>query len=191
MIWLTSDLHLFHNQEFVYKSRGFDTVEEMNAAIEANWNEMVQEEDIVYILGDLMVGGKSAGNEAGMQIVRRLKGEKHIVLGNHDTDARVALYRNEPSIKDVQYATLLRYAGYRFYLSHYPSITTNLQHETLKQGTINLFGHTHSKERFYNDTPFMYNVSLDAHDNRPVSIEQVLAEVKERYATYVRSLNAK
>ena len=51
--------------------------------------------------------------------------------------------------------------------------------------------HTHSKEQFYNDTPFMYNVSLDAHDNRPVSIEQVLAEVKERYATYVRSLNAK
>lgn len=191
MIWLTSDLHLFHNQEFVYKSRGFDTVEEMNAAIEANWNEMVQEDDTVYILGDLMVGGMSAGNEAGMQIVRRLKGEKHIVLGNHDTDARVALYRNEPSIKDVQYATLLRYGGYRFYLSHYPSITTNLQHETLKQGTINLFGHTHSKERFYNDTPFMYNVALDAHDNRPVSIEQVLSEVKERYATYVRSLNAK
>lgn len=191
MIWLTSDLHLFHNQEFVYKSRGFDTVEEMNAAIEANWNEMVQDDDTVYILGDLMVGGMSAGNEAGMQIVRRLKGEKHIVLGNHDTDARVALYRNEPSIKDVQYATLLRYGGYRFYLSHYPSITTNLQHETLKQGTINLFGHTHSKERFYNDTPFMYNVALDAHDNWPVSIEQVLAEVKERYATYVRSLNAK
>jgi len=191
MIWLTSDLHLFHNQEFVYKSRGFDTVEAMNAAIEANWNEMVQDDDIVYILGDLMVGGKSASNEAGMQIVRRLKGEKHIVLGNHDTDARVALYRNEPSIKDVQYATLFRYGGYRFYLSHYPSITTNLQHETLKQGTINLFGHTHSKDRFYNDTPFMYNVALDAHDNRPVSIEQVLAEVKERYATYVRSLNAK
>ena len=191
MIWLTSDLHLFHNQEFVYKSRGFDTVEEMNAAIEANWNELIAEDDTVYILGDLMVGGKSAGNEAGMQIVRRLKGEKHIVLGNHDTDARVALYRNEPSIKDVQYATLLRFGGYRFYLSHYPSITTNLQHETLKQGTINLYGHTHSKERFYNDTPFMYNVSLDAHDNRPVSIEQILAEVKERYATYVRSLNAK
>lgn len=182
MIWLTSDLHLFHNQEFVYKSRGFDTVEEMNAAIEANWNELIAEDDTVYILGDLMVGGKSAGNEAGMQIVRRLKGEKHIVLGNHDTDARVALYRNEPSIKDVQYAALLRYGGYRFYLSHYPSITTNLQHETLKQGTINLFGHTHSKERFYNDTPFMYNVSLDAHDNRPVSIEQVLEEVKEKYA---------
>ena len=76
-------------------------------------------------------------------------------------------------------------------ISHYPSITTNLQHETLKQGTINLFGHTHSKERFYNDTPFMYNVSLDAHDNRPVSIEQVLAEVKERYETYVRSLSVK
>lgn len=183
MIWLTSDLHLFHNQGFVYEARGFSTVEEMNAAIEKNWNELISEDDEVYILGDLMVGGKSAGNEAGMKIVQRLKGQKHIILGNHDTTARIALYLNEPSIKDVQYATLIRYNSHRFYLSHYPSITTNLQHETLKQGTINLFGHTHSKEKFYNDTPFMYNVSLDAHDNRPVTIEQVLAEVKEKHAS--------
>lgn len=181
MIWLTSDLHLFHNQEFIYKSRGFDSIEEMNAAIEANWNELIGEDDEVYILGDLMVGGKGVGNEAGMKIVRRLKWEKHIIIGNHDTDARIALYLNEPSIKDVQYATLIHYKGYRIYLSHYPSITTNLQHETLKQGVINLFGHTHSKEKFYNDAPFMYNIALDAHENRPVSIDQVLEEVKERY----------
>lgn len=182
MIWLTSDLHLLHNQKFIYEPRGFSSIEEMNEAIEANWNELVDEDDEVYILGDLMVGGNGNGNEEGMKIVRRLKGEKHIILGNHDTDARVALYRNEPSVLDVQYATLIRYGGYRFFLSHYPCITANLQHEKLKQGTINLFGHTHSKELFYNGTPFMYNVALDAHDNRPVPIERALAEVKEAYA---------
>ena len=33
MIWLTSDLHFFHNREFVYKPRGFNSVEEMNEKI--------------------------------------------------------------------------------------------------------------------------------------------------------------
>jgi len=185
MIWLTSDLHLFHNQEFIYKSRGFDTVEQMNEAIEANWNTVVQDEDDVYVLGDLMVGGKGDGNAEGMKIVARLKGRKHVVIGNHDTDTRIALYRAEPGIVEVQYALRFRYRGYSFYLSHYPSITTNLQHETLKQGVINLFGHTHSKEHFYNDVPFMYNVALDAHENRPVSIDEVLEEVRGKYRSMV------
>lgn len=184
MIWLTSDLHLFHNQEFIYKSRGFDTVEQMNEAIEANWNVLIDDGDDIYVLGDLMVGGKN-GNAEGMTIVRRLKGKKHIVVGNHDTDTRIALYRAEPSVVEVQYALRFRYRGYSFYLSHYPSITTNLQHETLKQGVINLFGHTHSKERFYNGVPFMYNVSLDAHDNRPVTIDEALEEVRERYKRWI------
>lgn len=182
MIWLTSDLHLFHNQTFIYESRGFSSVEEMNAAIEVNWNETVCNDDEVYVLGDLMVGGKGVSNEEGMKIVRRLKGHKHIIIGNHDSDARIALYLNEPSIKDVQYATKIRYGGYSFYLSHYPSITANLQHETLKQGVINLFGHTHSKEKFYNEIPFMYNVALDAHENRPVSIDEALKEIKKKCA---------
>ena len=181
MIWLTSDLHLFHNQEFIYKARGFDSIEEMNTEIERLWNEVVDDDDEVYILGDLMVCGKGGSNEAGMGIVRRLKGKKHVILGNHDTKMRMAMYEEEESIVDVQYATMLRYKGYSFYLSHFPSITTNLQHETLKQGVINLFGHTHSKEKFYNDIPFMYNVSVDAHGNRPVSIDEALKEIKEMY----------
>ena len=53
MIWFTSDLHLFHNRDFVYKNRGFENVEEMNAAVEANWNALVDAEDEIYILGDL------------------------------------------------------------------------------------------------------------------------------------------
>ena len=189
MIWLTSDLHLFHNQTFVYESRGFDSIEAMNAAIEEHWNTMVGEDDEVYILGDLMVCGKDRSNEEGMAIVRRLKGKKHIILGNHDTAARVAMYEKEASIVDVQYATMLKYKGYSFFLSHFPSITTNLQHEKLKQGVINLFGHTHSKEKFFNDVPFMYNVSLDAHENRPVSIDQALEEIKAQYAKYCKMNN--
>ena len=29
-IFLSSDYHLFHNREFIYKARGFECVEDMN-----------------------------------------------------------------------------------------------------------------------------------------------------------------
>lgn len=187
MIWLTSDLHLFHNQEFIYNSRGFKSIEEMNAEIERLWNETVGKEDEVYILGDLMVCGKGGNNEAGMEIVKRLNGRKHVILGNHDTTARIELYRREESILDVQYATMIRYKSRNIYMSHYPTYTSSLEHEKPKQWTINFFGHTHSRERFFNGIPFMYNVALDAHNNRPVSIDQAMGEIKERYPAYTQN----
>lgn len=189
MIWLTSDLHLFHNQAFIYKNRGFDSIEEMNVEIERLWNETVSEEDEVYILGDLMVCGKGGSNEAGMEIVRRLKGKKHVILGNHDTTARIELYRREESILDVQYATMIRYKGRSIYMSHYPTYTSSMEHEKPKQWTLNFFGHTHAKEKFFNNNPFMYNVTLDAHDNRPVSIDEAMEEIKEKYASFLGCKN--
>lgn len=182
MIWLTSDLHLFHNQGFIYEPRGFSSIEDMNAAIEKNWNDKISEDDEVYILGDLMVGGKAIGNEAGMDIVRRLKGKKHVIIGNHDTDARIKLYQHEESIIDVQYALMMRYKGRSIYLSHYPTLTSNLEHEKPKQWIISFYGHTHSKEKFFENIPFMYNVALDAHENCPVSLDEALQEIKERAA---------
>lgn len=179
MIWLTSDLHLFHDRGFIYEPRGFSSVEEMNTAIEENWNDVINDDDEVYVLGDLMVGGKTV-NDAGMEIVRRLKGKKHIILGNHDTKTRIMLYQAEKSVVDVQYALMMRYKGRSLYLSHYPSITTNVEHDKPKDWIINFFGHTHAKEKFYNGTPFMYNVALDAHENKPVMLDEALREIKER-----------
>lgn len=184
MIWLTSDLHLFHNQEFIYKPRGFSSVEEMNEVIEQNWNGLVNDDDEVYILGDLMVGGKKVSNNACMEIVKRLKGKKHVIIGNHDTDTRIKLYRQEESIVDVQYAFMMRYKSRCLYLSHYPTITSDLEYEKPKQWIINFFGHTHSNEKFYKGIPFMYNVALDAHENRPVLLDNALHEIRENISHY-------
>ena len=51
-IFLTSDLHFGHDREFVWKVRGYNSVEEMNEAQVRKWNETVSENDSVYILGD-------------------------------------------------------------------------------------------------------------------------------------------
>ena len=45
---------------------------------------------------------------------------------------------------------------------------------------INLYGHTHQKENFFNDNPYMYHVGLDAHNMYPVSIEQIIKDIEKK-----------
>ena len=87
MIYFTSDLHFNHDKEFIYKNRGFNTIDEMNSTIIRNWNNLVEDSDIVYILGDIMLG-----TDESIELFNKLKGQKKIVLGNHDTTHRAELY---------------------------------------------------------------------------------------------------
>ena len=64
-IFVVSDLHLGHDKPFIYGARGFENVEDMNEAIIRNWNEVVDEEDDVCILGDLVMG-----SEVNLQMLR-------------------------------------------------------------------------------------------------------------------------
>ena len=100
MIYFTSDLHFNHNRESIYESRGFVNVWDMNKEIVDNWNSKVKDNDIVYVLGDLMLGN----NEKGKKFLTQLKGDLHIILGNHDTDARIEIYKNLYNTVDVKYA---------------------------------------------------------------------------------------
>lgn len=176
MIYFTSDLHLCHDRGFLYEPRGFKNVYDMNDAILKNWNSVVQPEDDVYVLGDLMLND----NETALKILHQLKGNIHIILGNHDTDARIELYNQSYNVVEVCYATVIKYWKYRFYLSHYPTMTANLEKERLSQCMINLYGHTHQKTNFYNDIPFMYHVGCDSHNCTPVTIEQIIEDCKAK-----------
>lgn len=191
MIYLTSDPHLYH-KSFIYEPRGFHSPEEMNAAIEKNWNELITDDDDVYILGDLIFKGEHNTLDDAMDIVQRLKGKKHIILGNHDGSMKIELYKKEPSIVEIEDAKYIWYKGRQYYLSHFPSITADPKVEKPKEWIINFFGHTHSKEKFYNGLPFMYNVSLDAHDNKPVSIDEAIGDIEvaiEAYCTLHHNFN--
>ena len=74
MIYLTSDLHLYH-KSFIYEPRGFHSAEEMNAAIEKNWNELITDEDDVYVLGDIIFKGENNSLDDAMKIVSDLDNE--------------------------------------------------------------------------------------------------------------------
>ena len=175
-IFLTSDLHFCHDREFLYKPRGFDNIYEMNNAIVTNWNEHVNACDDVYILGDVMLND----NTEGLRLLKSLKGHIHIIRGNHDTDTRIELYKDCWNVVEVLDACYLKYNKYHFFLTHYPCYTGNLEKESLHQMTLNLSGHTHSKNKFYNDLPFIYNVACDAHNCTPVLIDSIIKDMQDK-----------
>lgn len=172
-IWLTSDLHFGHNREFIYKPRGFESVDDMNEAIIKNWNNVVQSDDDVYVLGDLMLGD----NTQGIECIKQLNGIIHVVLGNHDTDRRAELYKQLYNIVEVENVIVKKYNRHHFYMSHYPTLTGNLERESLMQMTLNLYGHTHQKTNFYMDMPFVYHVGVDSHNCTPILLDDIIIEM--------------
>jgi calcineurin-like phosphoesterase family protein len=80
-----------------------------------------------------------------------------------------------------------------FFLCHYPTITANYDDDKpWAKHLICLYGHTHQNNKFYcidkgnyyegkvaQYNPYMYNVGLDAHDNKPVELQEILNDIKE------------
>ena len=177
-IWLTSDLHIGHNQEFVWKARGFKSVHHMNDKLLENLYKCVKSNDKLFILGDLTLGDL----DEALPYLTEIPGEVHVILGNHDTERRIALYQ-ELNWR-IQWATKFKYDKIRFYLSHYPTLTANPGEDFLSLATINLFGHTHQTYSWSPVNRFGYNVGVDAHNNCPVNLANILDELREHNKTY-------
>lgn len=138
MIYLSSDPHFGHAKDFLWRPRGFSSVEEMNEGIIERWNLIVEPDDDVYLLGDVIMGDIS-----NLNYVRRLNGNLHIIYGNHDSDTRIAAYNTLYNVVEGGFGARLKYAGRTFYLSHYPTLTSNTDDEQkpLKRRVFNLCGH--------------------------------------------------
>lgn len=175
-IFLFSDTHFGHDRQFIWGPRHYESVAAHDEALIANWNSVVGPNDIVYLLGDVMLGD----NNHGLECLRYLNGHIIIIRGNHDSNARVALYEKEPNVLRVVPAEYLKVGKYHFYLSHFPTLTGNLEAESLKQCTLNLYGHTHQSTQFYEDRPYMYCVGPEANNNTPVEIHTIIERMKDK-----------
>ena len=178
-IWLVSDIHFNHDKEFVYSERGFSSVKEMNEAIVERWNEVVKKDDIIYNLGDFAM----SDIQLSIPYIKALNGNIKWILGNHESEKKVsAICEANPNIQIIGWADMLKYEKKYFYLSHFPTLTSNTDDSHLWHRVINLHGHTHQKTNFlYPDNPFIYHVGVDSHNCYPVNIEEVIADIKNRY----------
>ena len=74
-VYVTSDLHFGHDREFIWKARGYNSVDEMNEDYVHKWNITVDNDDDVYVLGDLMLGDKS-----NIEFIKRIRVVRPSVL---------------------------------------------------------------------------------------------------------------
>jgi calcineurin-like phosphoesterase family protein len=167
--WLISDTHFGHRNILTFKTfdgsplRNFNNIDHHNETLIENWNNTVSDEDKVYHLGDFSICKWAIADS----ILKRLKGRKVLIKGNHDT------------FKLSQYAQ--HFADVRAYhildgilLAHIP-----IHPESLSRWKGQVHGHTHSnhmKEKFY------MNISVEQTNYTPINFE----EVKKYFDTHGR-----
>lgn len=171
-IWFTGDTHFNHDKEFVWKVRGFNSVQEMNESIIEKWNSLVYPDDIVYLLGDVIMGEL---NEEGLRLISRLNGRKFLAYGNHDTENKIKKYKELNLFEDIQMGYRIKYKKKSFILTHYPTIVANGD----ECKVINLFGHTHQTENRYENHMDMFHVGMDSHNCEPIKLEEIIEQIKE------------
>lgn len=100
-----------------------------------NWNETVNEDDTVYILGDFVwKTGKVA------DYCKQLKGHKILILGNHDS-----LTGPDRRFFDGIYDYLeIKDNGFTVIMSHYPMLSYNKDY---LDTSVHLFGHVHNNTK--------------------------------------------
>ena len=136
-IWFCSDTHFGHANIIKYSHRPFASVEEHDAILIENWNNLVMERDEIFFLGDLMYRNKAATES----LRKRLNGQIYFIQGNHDASA-FAIRNTFAWYKDV-YEAKLPYAplgSVRITMSHYAHRVWNKSHH----GAWHLYGHSHA-----------------------------------------------
>ena len=167
MIYFTSDQHFFltkHAREgFWVGERTFHTAASRDAFLLARWNETVSPEDEVYVLGDFSEGDGARTDE----ILARLHGKKYLLIGNNDP------YLADPAFPRERFVWCRHYyelhaLDTKFVLFHFPIEAWS----GYAKDRVHLHGHLHRHRPIYEPIR-RYEVGVEAHDGRPVSLETV------------------
>ncbi|HAU87087.1 MAG TPA: phosphoesterase [Lachnospiraceae bacterium] len=136
MNYYISDLHIGCVNSFDGRTLDYDEL------LVKNWNSIVNNNDTVYILGDIGRCGNNKDNEYLCSVISRLKGKRILVLGNHDSngikDNRIRqLFTNVYDYLEV--IDNFNGINQKLVLSHYPIFSWN----GCYKDTVLLYGHTH------------------------------------------------
>lgn len=169
--WVSSDLHFGHKNILKYspKYRTFQDASEMNEAIVAGWNAKVNDDDLVYILGDVAF----CNAEKACELVKRLNGRKILIEGNHDAK----LMQNSEFVncfEAVHKYHEITHNGNRVCLFHYRIFEWNQCH----RGSLHLFGHAHGNGGETNNRSM--DVGFDATGNIVSNLDDIVNELSKK-----------
>lgn len=170
-IWLTSDWHLGHKNIIHLSNRPFKTIEQHDEFIVRRFNELVQPDDIVWILGDISFN-QSYKNYA--DLFSRLNGKISVVLGNHDNRQHLLKCKQDGLIQDVRESKILNVGDKTIHLTHYP---LREWHKFYKGG-LHAYGHCHGNIPDYGKST---DVSLECWEYEPVEVQEFIQYVSENH----------
>ena len=141
-MYVTSDTHFGHNQEFIYKNRGYEDPISMNVDMIASINNIVGENGILLHLGDFSLNTTLPDY---IEIIRSLKiKELWMLYGNHNSPHFNFHQYNE--IDDITckvynkgYYWTMRHARKQYVCSHFPFQIWDDQ----SKNVMHLHGHCH------------------------------------------------
>lgn len=169
-IFFTSDLHLFHARVIEFDNRPYKDVNEMHEAIIKNHNEIVSEDSVLYILGDVAMGKDVAG---AVKILKRMNGKKVLIKGNHDV-----VMLKEQSFRDCFEMIVDYYRptlhGFKIAMFHYPIA----EWDQAYRGSWHLHGHIHLGKAAIEESKFL-NVGIMNNNYRPFSFKQIEAYMEK------------
>lgn len=172
MIYYTSDLHIGHENIIKLCGRPHSNVELMNEELIRNWNRRVKDTDTVYILGDMFFKAQSINYVK--ETLKRLKGNKILIKGNHDQFLQQLNWR-EYFDKVTDYLKI-KDNGREVILFHYPIE----EWDGYFRGSYHLYGHVHNSD---NGTVSVkdkrYNVGVDVNDFEPKTLDELINKNKK------------
>ena len=178
MIYFTSDLHFGHENLITKGSRPqFEHVEMMDSIMIENWNKKVCEEDDVYIVGDFCFRSRHPAEV----YLEKLKGKKHLLIGNHDFEWLKKMKYPERYFKTMKDITYWSDREHQFTLCHYPWMEwPGSKGEHSKPGYM-IHGHIHDNKDHMtyklvkaNHIQRLLNCSVDINDFQPVTLEELI-----------------
>lgn len=164
MKFFTSDPHHFHTNIIKLAGRPYKSVEEMSESLIAGWNSVVGNNDDAYCLGDFSF--RAPNSDLVTDVFDRLKGRKHLIYGNHESDAM-----HLPWDSQQQYLEFKENKKH-FVLFHYPIQDWNGKWH----GSIHLHGHIHSTplDSKYELIKNRLDVGVDNIGVVPISLDEVV-----------------
>lgn len=164
MIFFIADTHFFHSDllgDNQFAPRLFDSTAAMNQAMVNAWNARVDDNDVVYHLGDIAMNPENVPTNASvLAILVQLHGRITFIKGNHDYRALFKfLHQNDPGwhgqdkFKFHDVGTIIKADHRQLFLTHYPMMM-GIVHQVL-----NLHGHIHNSSVYQEEN---INVGVDS-----------------------------
>jgi len=177
MIWFTSDEHYGHENIIKFCNRPFKDVQEQTEEMIRRHNEVVQDGDEVYHLGDMFW---DIPTTQAWKIRDRLKANHKYIWGNHEKGMKRAYSGKQSAKWNFEFLgdlhTLKPDLKPSITLCHYSMRTWPQSH----RGSYHLYGHTHGVLQGHG---LSMDVGVDANNFYPISIDEVHRKMQEKART--------